>query len=278
MTPSAGAACRRTSPRGSSCLGSTSPRRRHAAQFSTPDPTAVWQLGVDTGRAYAAVSGDFNPIHLSVLSAKALGLRRSIAHGMYLASRALADVGAAKGEAFRWDVAFEAPVFLPARVALDITTDQDHGGLAALGLRGLERAFRPQALQRVGGGAVARSRLANTDDGGGGTREGLPPPSDAVVILVSGPGSGLSGFTTRSMRCRLNRIDSDRAGGVSRGVLGSRPPGQFLDGGVGRGQLELPFRAFLFHGLSTSPTADIASARGSRRTRPAQRRGCPRPR
>lgn len=47
-----------------------------------PNPTALWQLGVDTGRAYASVSGDFNPIHLSVLSAKALGMRRSIAHGM----------------------------------------------------------------------------------------------------------------------------------------------------------------------------------------------------
>lgn len=91
------------------------------ADFTPPDPTAIWHLGVDTGRAYAAVSGDFNPIHLSVLSAKALGMRRSIAHGMYLASRALADVGPAKGETFTWDVTFEAPVFLPARVALDIT-------------------------------------------------------------------------------------------------------------------------------------------------------------
>jgi hypothetical protein len=96
--------------------------------FSAPDPTALWQLGVDTGRAYAAVSGDFNPIHLSVLSAKALGMRRSIAHGMYLASRALADVGAAKGDSFSWDVAFEAPVFLPARVALDISSDQSPAG------------------------------------------------------------------------------------------------------------------------------------------------------
>lgn len=96
--------------------------------FAAPDPTALWQLGVDTGRAYAAVSGDFNPIHLSVLSAKALGLRRSIAHGMYLASRALADVGAVKGDAFRWDVAFEAPVFLPARVALEISTVQAGDG------------------------------------------------------------------------------------------------------------------------------------------------------
>jgi hypothetical protein len=94
----------------------------NSTSFAAPDPTALWQLGVDTGRAYAAVSGDFNPIHLSVLTAKALGMRRSIAHGMYLASRALADVGAVKGDSFRWDVAFEAPVFLPASVALDISS------------------------------------------------------------------------------------------------------------------------------------------------------------
>ncbi|BAS18070.1 maoc domain protein dehydratase [Arthrobacter sp. Hiyo8] len=97
-------------------------------EFRAPAPTAVWQLGVDTGRLYAAVSGDFNPIHLSLLSAKALGLPRSIAHGMYLASRALADVGSVKSEAFRWDVNFEAPVFLPARVALEIGTVHSASG------------------------------------------------------------------------------------------------------------------------------------------------------
>ncbi|MCM0615833.1 hypothetical protein MOD31_07345 [Paenarthrobacter sp. TYUT067] len=99
-----------------------------ASDFVPPHPTALWQLNLDTGRSYAAVSGDFNPIHLSVLSAKALGLRGSIAHGMYLASRALADVGAVKADSFAWNVSFEAPVFLPARVALDITTLQADSG------------------------------------------------------------------------------------------------------------------------------------------------------
>ena len=98
------------------------------ADFKAPDPTALWHLGVDTGRAYAAVSGDFNPIHLSVLSAKALGMRRSIAHGMYLASRALADVGPSRGDSFAWDVDFDAPVFLPCRVALEIKTEEGPGG------------------------------------------------------------------------------------------------------------------------------------------------------
>ncbi len=109
-------------------IDKASPNSHGYGDFRPPDPTAVWQLGVDTGRAYAAVSGDFNPIHLSVLSAKALGMRRSIAHGMYLASRALADVGPVKGETFGWDVTFEAPVFLPGRVALEITTDERPGG------------------------------------------------------------------------------------------------------------------------------------------------------
>ena len=122
------------------------------AEFSAPDPTALWQLGVDTGRAYAAVSGDFNPIHLSVLSAKALGMRRSIAHGMYLASRALADVGAVKGESFRWDVAFEAPVFLPARVALDISSAQDTAGAWQ---RSDYVAWNPRSGRRHFSGSVA---------------------------------------------------------------------------------------------------------------------------
>jgi hypothetical protein len=123
-----------------------------AGEFRAPDPTALWRLGVDTGRAYAAVSGDFNPIHLSMLSARALGLRRSIAHGMYLASRALADIGAARGESYRWDVAFEAPVFLPARVALEISTVQDEG---AAWVRSDYVAWNPGSGRRHFSGSVA---------------------------------------------------------------------------------------------------------------------------
>ncbi|MGA7204234.1 MAG: MaoC/PaaZ C-terminal domain-containing protein [Specibacter sp.] len=97
--------------------------------FSPPAPTAQWQLGVDTGRAYAAVSGDFNPIHLSVLTAKALGLRRSIAHGMYAASRVVSSIGSPTPGPFSWDISFESPVFLPATVSLHIADSlADDGG------------------------------------------------------------------------------------------------------------------------------------------------------
>ena len=88
--------------------------------FIPPAPTAQWRLGVDTGRAYAAVSGDFNPIHLSVLSAKALGMRRSIAHGMYAAARVLATVPQAKPNSFSWDISFDSPIFLPGTVLLEV--------------------------------------------------------------------------------------------------------------------------------------------------------------
>ncbi len=96
--------------------------------FIPPAPTAQWQLGVDTGRAYAAVSGDFNPIHLSVLSAKALGLRRSIAHGMYAAARVLATVPQSKPQAFSWDISFDSPVFLPATVSLEVLDHRTDDG------------------------------------------------------------------------------------------------------------------------------------------------------
>nr|WP_225224400.1 MaoC/PaaZ C-terminal domain-containing protein [Cellulomonas sp. JH27-2] len=93
--------------------------------FVAPVPTGQWRLPADTGRRYAAVSGDRNPIHLSALSAKALGFPRAIAHGMYTASRALADVGAARGEAFVWTADFSKPVLLPSTPNVRIGHDAD---------------------------------------------------------------------------------------------------------------------------------------------------------
>ena len=93
--------------------------------FVAPVPTGQWRLSGDVGRRYAAVSGDRNPIHLSALSAKALGFPRAIAHGMYTAARALADVGAARGEAFVWSVEFAKPVLLPGTVAVRVAADDE---------------------------------------------------------------------------------------------------------------------------------------------------------
>jgi len=49
---------------------------------------ARWQLPAQLGRDYAHASGDYNPIHLTTLSAKAFGFPRAIAHGMWALARA----------------------------------------------------------------------------------------------------------------------------------------------------------------------------------------------
>lgn len=78
------------------------------------EPVARWQVPADTGRRYAAVSGDRNPIHLHALTAKAFGFPRAIAHGMWSAARCLAALPAPG--ACTVEVAFQKPVLLPARV------------------------------------------------------------------------------------------------------------------------------------------------------------------
>lgn len=77
----------------------------------------VWRLPSDLGRQYAAVSGDYNPIHLFPLTAKALGFNRQIAHGMWTLARSVAQLENLLPDAVRVDVAFRKPVFLPGKVA-----------------------------------------------------------------------------------------------------------------------------------------------------------------
>ncbi|WP_110238577.1 MaoC family dehydratase [Nocardioides gilvus] len=89
-----------------------------------PDGKAVWSLGDDLGRRYGRVSGDMNPIHLYPLTAKALGFRRHIAHGMWTKARALAAIENRLPDAVQIDVAFKKPVFLPSKVAFGVTGDR----------------------------------------------------------------------------------------------------------------------------------------------------------
>ncbi|OIJ34918.1 hypothetical protein BK826_09975 [Rothia kristinae] len=99
-----------------------------------------WRLPGDIGRRYAAVSGDANPIHLSAVSAKAFGMKSSLAHGMYCASRALGLLVSDPGAAGTWRVAFGSPVFLPATVDLWKVCDPEPDGQTAV--RGIGRGAR----------------------------------------------------------------------------------------------------------------------------------------
>jgi acyl dehydratase len=47
----------------------------------------TWKVGPALIRAYARVSRDVNPIHLSTLTAKAFGMPRAVAHGMWTLTR-----------------------------------------------------------------------------------------------------------------------------------------------------------------------------------------------
>ena len=99
-------------------------------EFLAPMPTGAWRLPADIGRRYAAVSHDRNPIHLTALTARPFGFRRAIAHGMYTAARALADVGPAAGHTFTWTVDFASPVYLPATVNVRVAPQGDGFGYA----------------------------------------------------------------------------------------------------------------------------------------------------
>lgn len=91
-------------------------RSEERESFVPPVKTASWRLGSDAGRAYAAVSGDYNPIHVSQLAAKTLGMPAAIVHGMYSAGRML-EGREPEGAGHRWWIRFEAPVTLPGTVA-----------------------------------------------------------------------------------------------------------------------------------------------------------------
>jgi len=90
-----------------------------------PPGKVTWRLAGDLGRRYASVSGDHNPIHLYPVTAKALGFRRQIAHGMWSLARCVAAVENRLPDAVTVDVAFKKPVFLPGSVAFGVSRHEE---------------------------------------------------------------------------------------------------------------------------------------------------------
>lgn len=77
--------------------------------------SAEWRIPGDTGRRYAAVSGDRNPIHMHSLSAKAFGFPTAIAHGMWTKARCLAAFEGRLPESYAIEVEFKSPLRIPGR-------------------------------------------------------------------------------------------------------------------------------------------------------------------
>jgi acyl dehydratase len=82
------------------------------------DPEAVseiWKLDVDLARAYAKVSGDLNPIHLSGLTARLFGFKAPIIHGMWMVGR-IGGQPVDEPHPLVLQCELKLPVLLPAQV------------------------------------------------------------------------------------------------------------------------------------------------------------------
>ncbi|HEY2205077.1 MAG TPA: MaoC/PaaZ C-terminal domain-containing protein [Pseudonocardia sp.] len=112
---------------------------------------ARWRVPADTGRRYASVSGDVNPIHLHPLTARLFGFPGAIAHGMWTAARCLATLEGRLPEAYEVDVVFGRPVVLPADVALFSAPDGDGGWRLTLRAAEADRVHLSASVVPSGG-------------------------------------------------------------------------------------------------------------------------------
>jgi len=87
-------------------------------------PLAQWQVAGNAGRQFAGPSGDWNPIHVSAITARMFGYRSAIGHGMYSAARSL-QVLQQQGHASanQIELRFKRPLPIPGEVALHAMPD-----------------------------------------------------------------------------------------------------------------------------------------------------------
>lgn len=103
------------------------PRTETKRQPAEPSgAVCVVRVPENTGRRYAAVSGDRNPIHLHAVTARVFGFPRAIAHGMWLQARTLAALEGRLPAALMVEVAFKTPVLLPSQIG--IATEREGAG------------------------------------------------------------------------------------------------------------------------------------------------------
>lgn len=92
-------------------------------QTSVPSLDSTITLNQHAGKRYAQLSGDYNPIHLSRFTAKLFGFKRPIIHGIYLVSKAYAQLNNQQSSPPQKGVfQFKSPFFLPGEGVLTIHT------------------------------------------------------------------------------------------------------------------------------------------------------------
>ncbi|WP_339546555.1 MaoC/PaaZ C-terminal domain-containing protein [Pseudomonas sp. RA_35y_Pfl2_P32] len=98
------------------------------------DEVSRWWAPAEIGRQYAKVSGDYNPIHLSALSARLFGFPQAIAHGLWIKARTLAALsGHLPSSNLEIAVQFNKPVRLPNEVILLASAAGSRGDLQLIG-------------------------------------------------------------------------------------------------------------------------------------------------
>jgi hypothetical protein len=87
------------------------------------------QVAGDTGRRYAFVSGDVNPIHLWDYTASRFGFKQVVAHGMWSLARTLGEVAdALPSGAIQVDTQFKLPLYLPGDAVVTSWKRTDQNG------------------------------------------------------------------------------------------------------------------------------------------------------
>ncbi len=101
-------------------------RRDQGSGLTQASGNAEWSISLADIRRYAQVSGDYNPIHLHDWSARLLGAPGAMAHGMYLAGRACAELSRQHGVPVQTlNVEFLRPVRVPvAQLAFQADAEQ----------------------------------------------------------------------------------------------------------------------------------------------------------
>ncbi len=97
--------------------------KRKEQQEETPlKVVETIQVPRNTGLKYAAVSGDYNPHHLYGWTAKFIGFKQPIAHGMWSLARAGASLEKRFGypPALQMQGSLKLPIFMPATITLGV--------------------------------------------------------------------------------------------------------------------------------------------------------------
>ena len=101
--------------------GPSQASRRHRRRQPPRDsmvPVTSWRAEKNIGRRYARVSGDYNPIHLSAVTARPFGFRAAIAHGMWTLGRTISALHDYLQPPFGIEAQFTRPLLLPGEVRL----------------------------------------------------------------------------------------------------------------------------------------------------------------